>query len=106
MDCIKNFPDQILVTHMCKFFVISLLSLLGNGDELGFFLKGQATLLLPGAAGDWAGGKEESSHVGLGSAERFALMRGAKSFVPAVVKPHRKRNLLCCSYSLCGWGLR
>lgn len=52
MDCIKNFPDQILVTHMCKFFVISLLSLLGNGDELGFFLKGQATLLLPGAAGD------------------------------------------------------
>lgn len=56
MDCIKNFPDQILVTHMCKFFVISLLSLLGNGDELGFFLKAQAegrvTLLLPGAAGD------------------------------------------------------
>lgn len=53
-------------------------------DELSFFLEAQAegwaAPSLPGAGGERPGGREESSHFGPGSPERFALTMGSKVF--------------------------
>ena len=67
-----------------------------RSDELFFFPEAQAegrvAPVLPGAGGERAGGKEESSRFAPGSPERFALLMGSKSVRARCAKTTQKEE--------------